>query len=114
MSRYFQNTLINVRIKLGHSTEHLRLITKLIVSSLAFLPQVNNGEIYLELEINSIYTLTTLTSGAKGFYDAIPPSKPFPVPYAEDFECEFNDQLLKIFISSITDTYEIAQLISKG
>ncbi|XP_076461151.1 galactocerebrosidase-like isoform X2 [Babylonia areolata] len=48
--------------------------------------QFKNGTASLTLGVDEVYTLTTLTRGHKGQYPAPPPSKPFPLPYADDFE----------------------------
>ncbi|XP_046334145.2 galactocerebrosidase-like [Haliotis rufescens] len=50
------------------------------------LMQTVDGQLNLALGVNEMYTLTTLTSGNKGAYTQPPPSKPFPLPYMEDFE----------------------------
>ncbi len=44
-----------------------------------------NGSFTVTLAGNSIYTLTTTTGQRKGSYD-IPQDRPFPFPYADDFE----------------------------
>jgi len=48
--------------------------------------QFANGAATLPLGLDEVYTLTTLSSGAKGQYPTPPPSKPFPLPYTDDFE----------------------------
>lgn len=48
--------------------------------------QPENGAFTLTLEPDSIYSLSTTTGQRKGSFDAIPADKPFPFPYAEDFE----------------------------
>ncbi|XP_071090482.1 galactocerebrosidase-like isoform X1 [Haliotis cracherodii] len=46
-----------------------------------------NGKASLKLNPDEIYTLTTLEVGEKGAFDTVPPpSKPFPLPYTDDFE----------------------------
>ncbi|XP_046548414.1 galactocerebrosidase-like isoform X2 [Haliotis rubra] len=46
-----------------------------------------NGKASLKVNPDEIYTLTTLEVGQKGTFDNAPPaSKPFPLPYTEDFE----------------------------
>jgi len=50
--------------------------------------QFANGAATLPLGLDEVYTLTTLSSGAKGQYPTPPPSKPFPLPYTDDFERE--------------------------
>ncbi|NHA05054.1 hypothetical protein G7092_14695 [Mucilaginibacter sp. HC2] len=43
---------------------------------------------YLELEVepDAIYTITNTTGQQKGSFGTIPPEKPFPFPYQEDFD----------------------------
>ncbi|XP_064601368.1 galactocerebrosidase-like [Liolophura sinensis] len=48
--------------------------------------QVVNDTVTLSLCVDEIYTLTTVSSGQKGTATNPPPSKPFPLPYKEDFE----------------------------
>ena len=45
-----------------------------------------NGVFALELEPNSIYSLTTTSGQQKGAFENIPAPAPFPFPYYEDFE----------------------------
>ncbi|KAK7508502.1 hypothetical protein BaRGS_00000068 [Batillaria attramentaria] len=45
-----------------------------------------NGEAMLSLGVDEVYTLTTVTTGQKGQADTPPPSKPFPLPYSDNFE----------------------------
>ena len=40
------------------------------------------------MDINEVYTLTTLTVGSKGSYGNPPPAGDFPVPYTDDFQSE--------------------------
>ena len=46
------------------------------------------GEFTLQLGVDELYTLTTVSTGQKGAYPQPPPSKPFPLPYFDDFESE--------------------------
>lgn len=48
--------------------------------------QVKNGLVHLRLDVDQVVTLTTLKTGQKGSYAVPPASKPFPVPYKDDFE----------------------------
>ncbi|CAG2224562.1 GALC [Mytilus edulis] len=48
--------------------------------------KVPNGLIHLRLDVDQVVTITTIKVGQKGSYPNPPPSKPFPVPYKEDFE----------------------------
>ena len=47
---------------------------------------VKNGEFTVMLNKNEYYTFTTLTSAKKGSHPVPPDSKPFPVPYKDNFE----------------------------
>ena len=58
------------------------------------------GKFSISLAPDTITTLSTSTGQSKGSYGS-PPSKPFPIPHNDDFECEHcytavfgNDQLL--------------------
>jgi len=44
------------------------------------------GSFTLTLQPDELYTLTTLTVGQHGSYSPPPPSKPFPLPYYDNFE----------------------------
>ncbi|BFY97602.1 hypothetical protein BsWGS_00642 [Bradybaena similaris] len=48
--------------------------------------KVVSGSVQLSLGLDQIYTLTTLSGGVKGSYPPPPESKPFPLPYSDDFE----------------------------
>lgn len=52
--------------------------------------QPASGMFTVDLGVDEVYTLTTLSTGHKGSYPAPPPSKPFPLPYYDDFECELS------------------------
>jgi len=48
---------------------------------------LNDGDFSMRLEPNSIYSLTTSRGQQKGrFTTAIPPDRPFPFPYHDDFQ----------------------------
>ncbi|KAK3611679.1 hypothetical protein CHS0354_012049 [Potamilus streckersoni] len=47
---------------------------------------VVNGELQIDLGIDEMYTMTTLTAGQKGIYPDPPAPTPFPLPYKETFE----------------------------
>ena len=49
-------------------------------------PQVTDGKITLKLGVDEIWTLTTLTTGAKGSYPDPPASKAFILPYTDNME----------------------------
>ncbi|ESO99011.1 hypothetical protein LOTGIDRAFT_174010 [Lottia gigantea] len=48
--------------------------------------QINNGTIKLNILINELWTLTTVSTGYKGSVPFIPEPQPFSLPYKEDFE----------------------------
>lgn len=49
--------------------------------------QVVDGRVTLEVPIGAMYTLTTLRTGKKGFFDPPPTASPaFPLPYHNDFQ----------------------------
>ena len=48
--------------------------------------QLRNKALELELEADSIYTLTTTTGQQKGSHGTPPERKPFPFPFVENFE----------------------------
>lgn len=47
--------------------------------------QVSNGTFSLDLDVDEVYTVTTITTGYKGSYPEPPPSAPFPKKYTDDF-----------------------------
>jgi len=47
---------------------------------------VNEGRVTLTAKVNSIYTLTTLTTGQKGVAGIVPPPAEFPLPYKDNFD----------------------------
>jgi galactosylceramidase len=70
--------------------------------------KVVNGTVQLSLGLDQVYTLTTLSTGRKGSYPQSPPSKPFPLPYSDDFE---GYQLYQEpnFLSQQTGSFEVLQ-----
>ncbi|MCI4382986.1 hypothetical protein PGIGA_G00021200 [Pangasianodon gigas] len=47
--------------------------------------KVSNGTFSLDLDVDEVYTVTTITTGYKGSYPEPPPSAPFPKKYSDDF-----------------------------
>ncbi|XP_029453586.1 galactocerebrosidase isoform X2 [Rhinatrema bivittatum] len=47
--------------------------------------KLTGGAFSLELDVDEIYTVTTVTTGQKGFYPEPPKSQPFPSRYQDDF-----------------------------
>eukprot|EP00118_Oscarella_pearsei_P013831 m.114461 g.114461 ORF g.114461 m.114461 type:complete len:801 (+) comp37503_c0_seq6:569-2971(+) len=72
--------------------------------------EVNNGQFSLELDVDSIWTLSTTSGQMKGNYDNVPAPAPFPLPYSDNFDSyslnseasNFADQsgVFEIFTSS--------------
>ena len=48
--------------------------------------QIVNDQVALEVDVDSVYTLTTVDTGVKGSHPDPPAPKTFPLPYKEDFE----------------------------
>ncbi|BFY97610.1 hypothetical protein BsWGS_00650 [Bradybaena similaris] len=48
--------------------------------------KVVNGAVQLSLGLDELFTLTTVSTGLKGSYPSPPASRPFPLPYSDDFE----------------------------
>lgn len=59
----------------------------------------SDGSVTVYLPPDSIMTLTTITTGAKGSFPSvpIPPSKPFPLPYTDSFSGYAEDALARYF-----------------
>ena len=51
--------------------------------------QVSQGSFSLDLEVDEIYTLTTMATGQKGTFPDPPASAPFPVPYQDNFDSKW-------------------------
>ena len=47
---------------------------------------MSGGKFTAHLDPDTILTLSTSTGQKKGSYGDVPPSKPFPIPYKDDFE----------------------------
>uniref|UniRef100_A0A4W4G8I0 Galactocerebrosidase n=1 Tax=Electrophorus electricus TaxID=8005 RepID=A0A4W4G8I0_ELEEL len=47
--------------------------------------KVSNGYFTLQLDVDEVYTITTVTSGHKGLYPDPPEAAPFPKKYFDDF-----------------------------
>lgn len=58
------------------------------------------GIFTLILYPDEVYTLTTVATGQHGAYSTPPVSKPFPLPYVDDFEGQLyqNKHLISVFI----------------
>ena len=47
---------------------------------------VKNGQFTLNLDVNTLYTLSTVNTAMKGMHPAPPKPRPFPLPYSDTFE----------------------------
>ncbi|ELU09745.1 hypothetical protein CAPTEDRAFT_206938 [Capitella teleta] len=72
---------------------------------------VVNNTIHLHLEVNSVYTLTTLTQGHRGEVNDIPRSGSFPLPYSDNFEGYTIDQEAANFAQQV-GVFEVHQSCS--
>ncbi|KAF4099212.1 galactocerebrosidase isoform X1 [Onychostoma macrolepis] len=50
--------------------------------------KVYNGSFTLKLDVDEVYTITTVNTGQKGAYPEPPKSRPFPKNYSDDFTIE--------------------------
>ncbi|XP_060568345.1 galactocerebrosidase-like isoform X2 [Ruditapes philippinarum] len=82
MAGYFGTLFkLNVRYsKLGFDGED-----SVLFKDLGSIPVIN-GSVTLNLDVDEVYTLTTLVAGSKGNYTNVPAQKPFPLPYTDNFE----------------------------
>jgi len=51
---------------------------------------VSGGNFTAHLDPDTILTLSTSTGQQKGSYGDVSPSKPFPIPYKDDFESKMD------------------------
>ena len=54
-----------------------------------------NDQFTVEVPVDTIITLTTLSGQIHGDYDSVPQSEEFPNPYKDSFEGKFNGAILK-------------------
>lgn len=60
------------------------------------------------MNVGDLYTLTTLSTGHHGSYTS-PPSAPFPVPYADDFDGPgYNASGMPRYWSNLNGAFELA------
>ena len=57
-----------------------------VVSILNYLFKVENGTINFNLDVNEVYTITTVKTGVKGSRGKPPSGGPFPLSYSDNFE----------------------------
>lgn len=48
-------------------------------------PQISDGSFTLSLDVDEVYTLSTITTAQRGAHPDPPPSAPFPKLYKDDF-----------------------------
>uniref|UniRef100_F7FSR3 Galactocerebrosidase n=1 Tax=Monodelphis domestica TaxID=13616 RepID=F7FSR3_MONDO len=63
--------------------ETMLLLYLTIVFPFSF--QITDGTISLQLGLDELYTLTTITTGHKGWHPTPPESQPFPIKFKDDF-----------------------------
>ncbi|MGN6625872.1 MAG: galactosylceramidase, partial [Tepidisphaeraceae bacterium] len=70
------------------------------------------GRWSITLEPDAIYSVSTTTGQQKGSFDDVPADKPFPMPYADDFESYGDGRAygyLPAFTADICGVFEIAE-----
>jgi galactosylceramidase len=75
--------------------------------------QVTNGRVTLSLGVNSIYTLTTLSTGKKAEPQDVPAQKQFPLPYSDDMNSYAEYQEADNFAQQV-GVFEIRQTHRAG
>ena len=75
--------------------------------------KLNKNSIEIEMEPDAIYTLTSTTGQVKGSFGDIPVSKPFPLPYLEDFE-SYSNGVTPRYFSDQKGTFETFQTPKGG
>lgn len=56
------------------------------VSDVFWTLQISAGSFTLSLDIDEVYTLSTITTAQRGTYPDPPPSAPFPKSYQDNFD----------------------------
>lgn len=69
--------------------------------------QVSKGSFTLKLDVDEVYTITTVTTGQKGFYPDPPDSALFPKRYFDDFNVRKFDHIMRfrVAVLFILSTY---------
>uniref|UniRef100_A0A8C2CWJ7 Galactocerebrosidase n=1 Tax=Cyprinus carpio TaxID=7962 RepID=A0A8C2CWJ7_CYPCA len=57
-----------------------------IITETMHLSEVTEGSFSIELDVDEVYTFTTVRNGQRGSYPDPPPSAPFPKSYKDDFD----------------------------
>jgi len=75
--------------------------------------KLTKGSVEIELDADAVYTLTSTTGQTKGTFGTPPASKPFPLPYKEDFSSYAPRQTPRYF-SDQKGTFETYQYPNGG
>jgi galactosylceramidase len=75
--------------------------------------KLNKGSVEIELEADAVYTLTSTSGQTKGTFGTPPTSKPFPLPYKDDFSSYTPGQTPRYF-SDQKGTFETYQYPNGG
>jgi hypothetical protein len=75
--------------------------------------QVTNGQFTLNVDLDSLYTVTTTTGQVKGSYPPSPPPAAFPMPYSDDFQGYEVESEAKYFADQ-TGTWSVYQNAQLG
>ena len=60
---------------------------------------MEDGKFSIDLPVDTVVTLSTLSGQQKGTFGNIPPSMEFPVPYNDSFDCEkYHHVFASVFI----------------
>ena len=105
---------LTIKIGKGLSKEKLCLWRSNAQQQFEQLPNISpRGKRFcLELQPNTVYSLSTTTGQQKGTFADIPASQPFPLPYAEDFEQYGNPAswgYLPHYTADIIGAFELAE-----
>ena len=77
-----------IRVRVGKSLSKGKLCVWRSTKDEQFVQQhdLKGGSFVITLEPNAVYSVSTTTGQQHGAYANIPASKPFPIPYSDDFE----------------------------
>jgi len=74
---------------------------------------LQDGHCTMQLDADAVYTFTSTTGQQKGSFGPPPPRKPFPLPFAEDFESYQPGQTPRYF-SDQKGTFEVSRWNNGG
>jgi len=110
-----QREKIQINIAEGLKTGHVHVWKS--TASEQFVEQtalhLKNNSLELELEPDAVYTFTSTTGQQKGSYGVPPERKPFPCPFAEDFESYRTGETPRFF-SDQKGTFEVVKSSKAG